>query len=84
MADDFSTYGTALDSPASNAIAVTPGVSALGNVTRALYVGAAGDVEVTMAGGGDVTFSGVSAGTIIPIRATHVLTAAGGSVIALW
>jgi len=47
MADNFSEHGTGLDSPASNAIAVTPGVSALGNVTRALYVGAAGDAPDT-------------------------------------
>lgn len=71
--------------PAHRAFAVTPGASALTNgEARGLYVGADGSVEVTMAGGGDVTFAGVVAGTVLPVRVTHVLTAAGGSVVALY
>jgi hypothetical protein len=63
-----------LADPAWDAVAVTPGASALGDVTRGLYVGGAGDVEVTMASGNDVTFTAVPAGTVLPIRCTHVLS----------
>lgn len=40
---------------------------------RALYVGGAGNVAVTMQGGGNLTFVGVAAGTILPIACTTVL-----------
>jgi hypothetical protein len=74
-----------LESPAWNAAAVTPGVGALaGGVTRALWVGAAGDITVTMGSGASVTFAGIPAGTLMPIRVTHVTTAAGGSVVAMY
>lgn len=61
-------------SPAWRAVVVTPSTSPLARVTRALYVGGAGNVNVTMYGGGDCLFSGVPAGTILPIRVTHVLS----------
>jgi len=38
--------------------------------TRALYIGGAGDLKVTMAYGTEVTFSGLSAGSILPIQVT--------------
>ncbi len=62
--------------PASYAEAVTPADDAdLGAVSRAIYVGGAGDVEVYMLGapGTAVVFSAVPAGTVLPIRATRVL-----------
>jgi hypothetical protein len=41
--------------------------------TRGLYIGGAGNVNVTMEGDGtDVLFSGVPAGTVLPIRVTKV------------
>lgn len=62
-----------LTSPADNAVAVTPSDTApLTYVSRALYIGVAGNVAVTMQGGGNVTFVGIPAGTVLPIRATHV------------
>lgn len=53
---------------------------------RALYVGGAGDVAVTMEGGGNVTFVGVAAGTILPIAATALLNTGttATSVVALY
>lgn len=39
---------------------------------RALYVGGAGDVAVTMKGGGDITFTGILAGSILPIGASVI------------
>jgi hypothetical protein len=62
-----------MTSPANDAAAVTPSDTApLVYVSRALYVGGAGNLVVTMQGGGNVTFTGVPAGTVLPIRCTHV------------
>jgi hypothetical protein len=64
-----------MTSPANDAAAVTPSDTApLVYVSRALYVGGAGNLVVTMQGGGNVTFTGVPAGTVLPIRVTHVLS----------
>lgn len=62
-----------IDAPAANAAAVTPNDSAdLTNVSRSLYVGGAGNVKVDMADVGTVTFTGVVAGSILPIRVKRV------------
>ena len=39
---------------------------------RALWVGGAGDLRVTMKGGADVTFAGVNAGQWMPIQVQRV------------
>lgn len=74
------------DLPASSAIAVTPhDTNELNTVCRALYVGGAGNVSVVMSGT-VVTFVGVGAGSILPIRTSLVratLTTAT-SIIALY
>ncbi len=73
MADQHSGFVEGLTSPADNAAAVTPSDSTdLAYTSRALYIGGSGNVVVTMAGGGDVTFSAVTAGAILPIRVTRV------------
>lgn len=62
-----------LTSPADNAVAVTPSDSTdLAYVSRALYIGTGGNLVVTMAGGGDVTFSNIPDGSILPIRVSRV------------
>lgn len=58
--------------PAGGAIAVTPSDSTVLSGVRAIYVGTGGNVAVTV-GGSDVTFVNVSAGLILPVRATKVL-----------
>ena len=60
--------------PAEYAVAVTKSDSTVLNATRAIYIGGSGDVAVTMAGGGNVTFSTLAAGTILPVRVTKVLS----------
>lgn len=42
---------------------------------RALYIGGAGNLKVTMKDGGDVTFSGLIAGTLLPVSVTKVFDA---------
>ena len=57
---------------ASRAAAVTLSDSTVIENTRALFIGSAGDLKVTMSDGGDVTFSGLSAGFILPVQVSKV------------
>jgi hypothetical protein len=60
--------------PAYDAATVTPSDSThLGNV-RGLFVGGAGNVAVTTAKGTTLTFTGVVAGTILPVMVAKVLS----------
>ena len=75
MADNFATLSPGLNAPASLAAAVTPhDTNELGAVTRAVYVGGAGNLTVTMAGGGNATFNSVPAGSVLSIRVSKVLS----------
>ncbi len=59
--------------PASHAEQVTPSNSEdLIAVSRAFYIGGAGNMSVVMQGGETVLFSGLLAGSILPIRASRV------------
>lgn len=65
--------GGGVTGPATKAFDVTPGDSAdLAFVTRALWVGGAGNIKVTTSGGDTVILSGVTAGSLIPIRVSRV------------
>lgn len=73
MADNWGGKDTSISGPGANGAAITPNDSSdLANVTRGIYVGATGDLKVTLAGSGTVTFVGVPAGTLLPIRANRV------------
>lgn len=63
----------ALMAPAEDAFDVTPGAGALARKARGLYVGGAGDVEVTTVKGTTVVFHAVPAGTLLPVQCTHVI-----------
>jgi hypothetical protein len=56
---------------AQRATAVSLSDSATIQNTRALFIGGAGTVKVTMVEGGDVTFT-VPAGTLLPIQVVKV------------
>lgn len=74
--DNFRLHTERLDSPGANATAITPNDSTnLEKTSRAIYIGGAGNLVVEMAGGQTVTFTGVSAGCILPIRVNKVRTA---------
>lgn len=72
MADTFSRFSTKIDSPARKGFAVTTADGAdLTTVTRALYVGATGDVRCELVGdtpGTTVTLVAVPAGSFLPLR----------------
>ena len=73
MSDAFSSHMAGLESPARDGFAITPNDGAdLPSVTRAIYVGSGGDVAVTMKSGASVTFTGLLAGTILPVRVSAV------------
>lgn len=61
------------DSPATNAVAVTPHDSTnLTNPARALYIGTGGSVTGVLWGGQTVTFANIPDGTILPVAFTRV------------
>ena len=58
--------------PAQDAAVVTASdTTHLGNV-RGLFVGGAGNVALVTAAGSTVVFTGVAAGSILPVRCTQV------------
>jgi hypothetical protein len=71
---------------AYSANTLTPNDSGTLLTTRALYIGAAGDLKVTMAYGDIVTFVAVPAGSILPIQVTRVFAtgSTAASIIALY
>ena len=74
-ADNFKLHTERLDSPGASAIAITPSnTDALEKISRAIYIGGAGNLTVEMLGGQTVTFVGLSAGCLLPIRVNKVLT----------
>lgn len=62
---------TALSHP-KNAASVTPHNTNRLENTGVLFIGGAGNVNVTTEAGQDVVFSNVLAGTFLPVRVTHV------------
>lgn len=59
--------------PAFEAFAITPhDTNYLPQVTRAIYVGVTGDVVIKCREGAAVTFVGVPAGMILPVKAEQV------------
>jgi len=77
--------------PSSPAIQAAPLTKSDANVidppTKAIYVGGAGDVTVLMADDSTpVTFAGVQAGTLLPIRIQKLMSTgtAATSVLALY
>ena len=74
MPDRFQNSSPSLSGPAAHGFAVTPhDANLLPETTRALYVGSAGTLAVGMASGASLTFTGIAAGTVLPVRATRVM-----------
>ena len=76
-----------VDGPANHIAAVTPNDSTdLAYVTTGLFVGGAGNIKVTTSGGDTGTFTGVAAGSILPVRVTRVWATGttATNIVALW
>ncbi|MEM9062503.1 MAG: hypothetical protein AAGD13_18735 [Pseudomonadota bacterium] len=86
MPDIFEDRSSGLESPGYDAISVTPSDSNdLTFTSRALYVGVAGDLRVTTAGGSTVTFTNVAEG-VLPMRVSRVLASGttAADIVAIW
>jgi hypothetical protein len=71
--DNFESFRPGLSEPVTGGEAVTPHNSTdLVKVSRALWVGGAGNVAAVMKDGTVLTFVGVPAGTMLPIRVSRV------------
>lgn len=85
--DSFSAFPTTPISPARSASVVVPNDGTdLPHISRAIYVGQAGALAVELADGDVVTFEGVPAGSLLPIRASKVMATetTAASILALW
>lgn len=83
----FRSNARGLSAPVERAVAITPDNDAtLTIMTRALYVGGAGNLRVLTAGGDDVTLSGIQAGSMIPIRVVKVFATSttATAIVGLW
>lgn len=73
MIDPFQSNQVGTNSPARNALAISPDNDTDLTVTvRGFYLGNAGDVKVDMANGGSVVFSNMAAGVIYPIGVKRI------------
>lgn len=77
MADKFAKQKATLDSSAFDGFAITSNnTTVFTQPTRALFVGSAGNIAVTMVGYDNsntaLTFVGVQAGSVLPIRVQQV------------
>ena len=73
MGDVYDIFRTHLESPAKDAFAISGNDSTdLATFTRSIYVGGSGNIKLTTIDGSTVTFNGVIAGSIIPIRAKRI------------
>lgn len=84
--DDFKTFTPGLTCPVTHAITITPdNATDLPHLTRAIYVGGAGNVRVTMADGSVVTFGAMSTGwQPIRIARVHATGTTATSIIGAW
>lgn len=74
MTDRFASRAQSLEGPANHGFAVTPSdVTPLAETCRALYIGVAGNIAVTMNSGASLSFIGIGAGTVLPVRVSAVL-----------
>ena len=76
MADRYNVGSSGLTGSATRSASVSPNDSTdLTNVTRALWVGGAGNVAVMLLDdSAAVTFVGVAAGTLLPLRVRRVMS----------
>jgi hypothetical protein len=85
--DPFAKYASGLDSDYKHAVNVTPDdTNDLVTASRAVYVGGAGTLKVTTAGGETLTITGLLANTTMRLRVTRVwsIGTTATNIVALW
>ncbi len=85
--DPFGTHSTGLDSPYAHAAAVTKSdTDELSYVTRAIWVGGAGNINLVTVSGETVVITAIAAGTLLKIRVKQVLSTSTTAtvMVALW
>lgn len=85
--DMFKDHAQTLTAPAREALAVTPAdATPLPALSRGIYAGQGGDLALTMAGGQTVVFRGLPAGSLLPVRASHIRASGttAADIVALW
>jgi len=84
--DDFKSFAPAISDPVAHGVSVAPndGVD-LSHVTRAIYLGGAGDLRVTLPDGNTVTFAAMAAGWH-PVRVAriHATGTTASNIIGTW
>lgn len=74
ISDDFSEFTPGLSSPVFGGFDITPDDGTdLQGVTRAVILGTAGDLAVTLKNGDTITLPNLVAGVIYPFRIARVL-----------
>lgn len=63
--------------------AITPG-TAYGEVARAIWVGGAGNIVVTLVDGSNLTFTAITAGTLLPIYSVLIISAGTTATNLIW
>jgi len=85
MTDSFADRAQGLEAPAARAFAIVPNSDTdLTQATRALYVGAGGDLAVITLAGDSVVFADVPSGSLLPLRVVRVLASStAGQIVGL-
>jgi len=84
MTQDFFKHRTGADSSAESAFVVVYD-TVFTSLPRALWVGTAGNLDVVMADGTEIRFTGVLGGTLLPIRVSKVKSSSTvGSLVGLY
>lgn len=82
MEDRFDDQALGSTAPATRAVPVTPGITELPFLPRAIYVGVGGDLATQDQDGADAVWKNVPSGTILPFRPV-MIRAAGTTATAL-
>ena len=73
MTDRFKSTSSGINGPANDGFIIAPddGLD-LNEITRAIFIGSGGDISLVTKNGTLLTFSGLGAGSLLPVRASRV------------
>lgn len=77
--------GYPMECPAEHAFSITPNSTEFNNYTRSIYIGGDGSITLDTVGGETgVVFAGLTAGSILPVRAKKVTAATATNLVGLY